>query len=514
MAFTKAPVNDAHNTVRVPVSGEAFVVSNHLLDEEATTANYHDCFPTRERQFNDNPRVTVQKREAWLKAAAASGTVTSLGVMGKMLVMAPDAAYPNVFFAKQSNYYMFNHTTFTVSSVTSSTAAAQAQYAAGTVAVDSTNVKRICFLDGNDELKTFLQDGTSVTTTTTGRSLTGLKGLVFLNGYLFAADTTGYKIFNSTAAGVLTTWSSTDFIAAEQYADPIQYLDKHRNSLVVFGTQSVEFFHDAGIEVGSPLARQEQYSRQIGLHNSGGYAGKVTAHVDDDIYFLGKKDNAVLSLYRIRNFQVEEIHSAYLNKILNTTDTIVGIETMVINGYPMIILNTSGVNYDIVYFPQENTWWLMRVGDPASVDFPTQNLRMGTMWVKGVGIQMFLGQLATDATALYYFQPDEDHTVSLTAKITSQVIDLGINFYKQICRVDAVGDFGSNNTLTLKYRPSSNYETDLVTCSPDTSPTTDDRALSWYNLGGFRRFSLELTIAGYDHAVFEGYDIEYNVGTI
>jgi hypothetical protein len=522
MAFTKAPVNDTHNIVRLPASGEAFTVSNHLLDSEPLSANYINCFPLSEQQFHQDKRYTIQKRHSWKGANAASGTVTTTAGMGACLVMAPDvSSYPNVFFAKYVNYYMFNYSTKVVSSVTTSTGAGLAQLAAGTVAVDSTNVKRICFLDSNDELKTFLQDGTSVTTTTTGRGLDGRKGLVYLNGYLYGVDSTGYKIHNSNAAGVLTTWSSTDYISAEQFADPVVWIDKHKNHLVAFGTSSIEFFYDAGIEIGSPLARQESYCVQVGLYTANVKPGKTVCHIDDDIYFLGTKDNDSVGLYRIRNFKVEEVDSQYMQTIFNytnadpKTDITAGLETMIINNHPMVVINTKSISYVVVYFPKEDTWWQMTNGVPPTADFGDAIYRLGTMFFsQNRGFGMFLGQESTTGSVLLYYVPDQDHTQSVTAQITTPVLDLGINYYKHIARVDAIGDFGQNNTLTLKYRPSAVYETDLVTCSPNRTPGNNDYNASWYNLGAFRRFSMELTIAGYDHAVFEGFDIEYNVGAL
>jgi hypothetical protein len=216
MAFTKAPTQDTHGVRRFPPSGDIFVVTNKDNEEQPLTCNYLDCFPLTEKQFSTNPRVTVQRREGW-KRAVATGTVTTAGTLGKDMVIAPDSnSYTNVFFTKQSTYYMFNYGTKTVSSVTTSTTAAQAASAAGCDAIDSTNARRICWLDPANELKTFLQDGTSVTTTSLAAiNAVGYKGLVFIDGYLFAVDGTGTKIYNSGAANALTTWATTDCQAQE-----------------------------------------------------------------------------------------------------------------------------------------------------------------------------------------------------------------------------------------------------------------------------------------------------------
>lgn len=519
MGFTKAPVNDTHNTIRFSVAGTPFVVSDPSVAQVPLTLNYINCFPIHQPMWGSDPKLVVYKREAFEKTAAASGTINTSGTCGRSSVMAPDVAtYPNFFFTKHSNYYMFNYTTKTVSSVTTSTVAALAQTAMGTLAVDSTNAKRICYLDANDELKTFLQDGTSVTTTTTGRSLDGRKGLVFLNGYLFAVDSTGYKIHNSTVAGVLTTWASTDFIAAEQYADPVQWLDKHRNHLVAFGTMSTEFFADGGVEVGSPLVRQEAYSRQIGIVNSG-YAGKVTAHIDDDIYFIGVRENSVRGFFRIRNFQIEEIKNAWLSQVLNRTttdpqsDPVYGLETMIIGTKQHIVFNLRNGSTDFCYTPDEDAFWLL----PYEAGFPDPSLRLGTQFYSvQLGIPMFLQITSVVDSTLYYTYPDYDYTTSVTAYIYTPPVDMGINFMKHFARVDVIGDIGGDNVVTLGYNGSPNYESAYTDCTYTRTPGTDgyQYGISFYNLGYWRRGSFRIKIAGTDKALVEGLDIEYNVGAL
>lgn len=521
MAFTKTPVNDTHNTVSVPLVGSSFIVSNNSGDVIPQSMNFVDCFPVSEKQWGDDPLRRIHKRQAFEKAEAASGTVTSLGVCGRMLVMAPDVdTYPNVFFAKQTNYYMFNYSTKAVTSVTTSAVASGAQYAAGTDCVDNTAAKRIAFLDGSDELKTWLQDGTSVTTTITGRSLDGRRGLVFMNGYLFAVNNTGYYIYNSTAGGVLTTWASTDFLAAEQYADPIVWIDKHKNHLVAFGTKSIEFFYDGGVEIGSPLVRQESYSRQIGLYTANTYAGKIVCHIDDDIYFLGSKENDTVKLYRIRNFQVEQVYCPYLDAVTNIvfsdpkTEVVAGIETIMVNNIQHVLINIKDTNYSICYTPSEDSWWqISQANAGVGVDFPVVTYRIGTQFFStNRGYPMFLH---AEGTTLYYNTPDFNQSTSTTMKIYSKVVDLGSNVTKHITRVDPIGDFG-NNTITLGFNNSPNYENGWNTATYTRAPSSlgYKNNMSYFNLGYGRRMSFYLSITGTDPCMVDRLDVEYNIGAV
>jgi hypothetical protein len=521
MAYTRAPMNDTHNVMRLTVSGENFVVSNGSEATLPTSLNYINCFPLRESQWHTEPRATIQKRQPWLRAINSTGSVSGNGSF-QVRAMVPALnvdTYPNVFFIKHTGYYKYNYSTKDVTVLTTST---DAVYANGCNAVDSSNVNRIVFLDGGGQLKTWTEDGNNITSTDlSGLSINGTRGIVFLNGYLFAAKSDGFSIYNSTVGGVLTTWSSTDWISAEQYADPILWLDSHKNYLVVFGYNSIEFMYDGGVEVGSPLVRQEAYARKIGLYreSTGISTSKRTAKIGDDIYFLGVKDNDTAGLYVIRNFQVEEIPCPYLESILNSssaepaTNVAMGVETMLINNIPMVLVNLSG-SYSLVYLPDEKAWWMIEQGDPTVYDFPAPQYRIGTSWMsQNRGYSMFLSQNSQAATAIYQHRPDIAHTTSLTAVAYTPVIDMGNNFYKHCARVDAIGDFG-NNTLTLAYNFTPNYEQTYTSCSPTRAPSSIGYGnnASWFNLGAFRRMSLKLTIAGTDHAVLEAFDIEYNAG--
>lgn len=523
MAFTKSPTQDTHNTIRQPSNGTAFLVSNNDNALEPQTLNFIECFPLTEKQWNGESKTRIHKREAW-EPTVCTGTVTTAGICGKGLAMAQAFdTYRNVFFAKQGTYYMCNYQTNTISTITTSTTPATAYTASFTNAVDNANARRIVALDAAFELKTWLEDGSSVTTTSLAAiQADGNRGLVFLNGYLFAVDYTGYKIYNSGAGGVLTTWATTDFLAAEQYADPIMFLDKHKNYLVAFGSESIEFFYDNAVEVGSPLARQESYSRRIGLYPTGISSGRYTAHIDDDIYFIGKKPDDSLGLFRVRNFQVEEIVNGWMQSFLNTATTIprastlAGLETVVVNNNPMIAIHTTAAEYTVLYHPNEDTWWMMKQESlitPNSSNWPNQQNRLGWQWFSSyTGWPAFLSQTASSSADVYINYPNFDHDISMTALVYSDTLDLGTNRWKQLARVDAIGDYG-NNVLTLSYNPSPNYETSYVSCGTQTPSTNGfQNNISWYNLGAFRRWSFKFQMTGTDMAIHEAYDIEYNVG--
>ena len=77
MAFTKAPVSDTHNTVRIPSLGSSFLVSN-TSSEFPATLNYYNCFPLKEKQHAKDPKYRVSKRESYKTFASVTTNSSTL----------------------------------------------------------------------------------------------------------------------------------------------------------------------------------------------------------------------------------------------------------------------------------------------------------------------------------------------------------------------------------------------------------------------------------------------------
>lgn len=520
MAYTKAPVNDTHNTIRISAKGSPFLTSGGGYIPQS--CKVVDGFPLTEKQWDGEPETRFHKRTGWKRRAVATGSVTTTGGLSRSNVLTDDSASPVVFFGKANQYYGFNLSTNVVSaSITTHPGGSYAAEASGTTFIDSSNNRRVAFL-GYDQLQTWSDPvgATPDTTSLAALSISGERGLVFINGYLFAVNTSGTRIYNSDPAGNYTTWNSTNFIDAEQYGDPIVWIEAHKNFLVAFGTKSIEFFYDGGVEVGSPLVRQESYSSKVGLQlplTSPG--GRRVARIGDDLYFVGSRGNDSMGLFRIRNFQVEEVGSQYLSGSLNfsssgtaVANTYLGIDTIIQDNNPMVLMVLSG-DQQLVYFPAEDTFIEFTVNTSNGYDIPDYNLRAGGwVWHAATGVAACVGQASLNDATMYMWHPDATQSVTTTMTMFSAIIDNGINFRKHIARVDAVGDF-NNNDLTLAYNTTPNYASSYTsTYSINSNTIGYGNNVSWYNLGAFRRYSLKLTVAGTHGAIIDGLDVEYNIG--
>ena len=85
---------------------------------------------------------------------------------------------------------------------------------------------------------------------------------VFLDGYLFLVKSSTADIYNSDLNDPVS-WTAGDFITAEMSPDKLSTISKINNYILVFGTDSIEYFFDAANAAGSPLQRYEPSIKNI-----------------------------------------------------------------------------------------------------------------------------------------------------------------------------------------------------------------------------------------------------------
>lgn len=322
---------------------------------------------------------------------------------------------------------------------------------------------------------------------------------------------------------MFTTWATTDFIDAEIYPDMTFYLAKHHNHLVAFGEGSTEFFYDAAIEVGSPLARQEQYASKIGIHIVENQY-KATAQINDDIYFIAKSESDTLSLGVVKDFKTQIVESLSLDELLNnpTDSRIYSIETWTVNNIPMILIklsSTGGITTGIVYNPTADNWWTIDLTDVGgTVTTSAGDTTIGTQvfnrtWNSlSARYPFFLSCASARTSATINFKyPDKDWTTSISASVWTDVIDMDNDRWKHVYKIHAVGNY-SSNVLTLSFCNNPTYNA-YTTMTPTITQSTIgfDGNVMWTNPGQFRQFSLKLDMVGAYPALHTGMEISYNL---
>jgi len=521
VAYSKTPEGDTHSVKRIPGVGSPFVVPN-FSDFIPQTLNYYNCFPIKEKQFGQEAKFSVEKREPYKIHVSGTTAATTTASFSRWVIH----PYPTAlaFVARGGSYWYFDPDVGTFTAVG---AYVNAVMTGVCTVYSSAGESRIVAISGTT-VNSWLADGSGFTTDAIATFIVGQYGLVSLNGYIFGVSDTG-AIYNSTAGGVYATWATTDYIVPEIDTDGIINIKKHYNSLVVLGRESIEFFQDGAVEIGSPLVRMEQYYSRIGCaQSSDGYRSSCT--IDNDIYFLGKSRDKSMFLARIRDFKVETLGSDSLEKIINSPMTTAAtsyhsIITWTVNNHPMVMIrfmSAAGVSTSIMYDPEADSWWTIDTSDIGGTydsDTGADNF---------VGIQFYkttdAGSLDTGRHPYFLTSPtqrttttvevrkaDSQWTTSNTATVWTDVIDMDVDRWKHVYKISAVGDY-RGNTLTLSYCNNPTYDA-FTTMTPTKVQSTlgARNQLTWTNAGQFRQFALKLDMAGAYPAKHTGFEIAYNL---
>jgi hypothetical protein len=131
-----------------------------------------------------------------------------------------------------------------------------------------------------------------------------IPGLVQINGRLYIGTTIG-EIYNCDLDDI-TTWSNTSFVTAERFSDELICIARHKDHLVAFGAESIEFMYDDGGSSGSPLVRRNDLYHSVGVRHP-----YCMSEYGDSITFVGTPtDGAIPGVYVMSQFQLQKISTA------------------------------------------------------------------------------------------------------------------------------------------------------------------------------------------------------------
>ena len=256
-----------------------------------------------------------------------------------------------------------------------------------------------------------------------------------LDGFLFVMDTDGI-IYNSDLNDV-TSWSSLGFIEAQREQDAGVFLTKHHDHVVAIGSNSIEFFYNAGNPVGSPLARRGDISYRTGALD---FRNVFTS--GERIYFIGSEKIGTPGVYEIAGFQLRRISTDSIDRFIANTRVTAGYRFNLTGGYVgehyLTFINTLRLDAEGTYTPQYTFWydathniWGEFQTNIATVDaFGMAGISERSSILRGESVLLFLsGDLAvfnvggsvvdTSGEDQYV---DDDYIVSQDAYVTGGIV--------------------------------------------------------------------------------------------
>lgn len=362
----------------------------------------------------------------------------------------------------------------------------------------------------------------------------------FFNGRLYLVGN-NKRIYN-TPPGQYLTWNTTDFIVPEIKADDLVALLVYKNYLVAFSTQSIEFFQDGAIEIGSPLVRQEAYAQLYGIKSP-----LNIAQTGDNIFFLSYEDRYGYGVYTIDNFSVKRISNLYVDTVLNHEDItgdipfstklyvvdFYGDPCLIFNagfgtnqyfeagyadpGYVLGISNTTGFPY-LAYSVKQRVWFDFAFSDGTGylwslvVEALPGFTQLSPNNLNGQWKTYFVSSYAANGVVnFYYFTKDYNPSQQSIAELVFDIQDFGSNNWKHIKYVDAVGDFG-DNVVSLSWTDKSNYSNWSNYVAKTQSTLGYQNAIRWHNLGRHRNSAYRIKFAGGSNIMLDHLEVAYNLG--
>lgn len=531
MANTNTPVVSSHQHRRLHIEDSSVVPSATYQQElgKFTGVPYYNCMPKTYKQVGRDPVRVVERRPSAMPNTfinPAYSATSDVDIRGAFFI---DSTPP--FSTDISAFLSVVDTTLFSNETVMSTLFTAGDY----VGFDITGiagVHNVVILEnstGSSRIWVYTPGLPATLSASTSLGIPTTGNPVFLNGRVYVLGRNSQRIYNSAVGSLTSFTTANDFIDAEMYGDRATAIAKHKNHIVVFGLESIEFFYDAGIEIGSPLQRQEAYTTRIGTidyYNS--HEPPPYIYVGSDIYFVGKKNNAI-GIYLLHDFNVTKVSSPFIDTLLNQSQSTGELHR---DSIKLLNINVRGRNQLLIqtqasltgsgsvgerlfcYDQEENEWaeW-SKLGGGAVLDplyfSPVYawcpEARIGYNYILGYSNESPTNakiiKLVNNAAAN---SPTEFE--SFTSSVVFQSFDDNNAYYKHIKYVDIIGDMGGN-TITL------DYIKDLNTVTYAAANDSAGTPIRFRNLGRGRKFHFKVNITGRDQIEFRGIDISYNQGT-
>lgn len=339
-------------------------------------------------------------------------------------------------------------------------------------------------------------DGT-VTWTTVDRStlITGhVPKPLWLDGYIFLLNSRGELV--SSGLQDPFSWPALDFIAPSVNPDRALWIDRQVNHIATFGSNSIQFFYDAGNETGSPLSASVMATLQIGCA-----APKSVVQRDGVIFFVAKSGTGGIHVAELNGLKASPITNDSYNRVLEAEgDNIFNATAYItrMKGHHFYVLNLKTSGRTLVYDIKQQFWheWTWNNSN-MPFDYSTESG------------QVFLLQHSSTGT-LYKMDITKymDDIYPIDVQLQTVRMDGGNNYRKFCNRATLIGDKSTVSSLVSLSWSDDDYNT-------FNTPRTADLAAyrtTWTRCGQFRRRGWRISYSDDRPFRVEALELEVDMG--
>lgn len=485
MAFTKQPVQDTYQTKPVDL-----VAPMDKRSSAVTTDNdYLNCyFEIVMNKATQDHEIHVVKRAG---VTNFSDALPSTNFRGMYHWEDTD----KIFVAVDNDIVVINGTTGAIVTTLSNVLANSSGDVGFTTFYYDNTTTHVIVSDG---VKLYTIDAANALVASTDADLPNphIPSPIFLDGYIFLAKAGSGDIYNSNLNDPLA-WTPGDFISCEMFPDTIRNIAKLNNYLLAFGSESVEYFWDAGNASGTPLQRNDTPIKLLG------YLGGLAQH-SNTIYFLGRAYQGTPTVYQLEDFKVKEVGTASIRKYLETVTGIssgsnVKSSIVSLGGHDFYTLGLGSYTY--VYDIKIDLWtrWAFAATDTFVIrDAFTNDISAGNFCVFYVTGQDRLRRF--DQTT--YRDAGTNFTFHIVTK--NQMFD---SYNQKTClRASVVADAVAGSVL-LQWT-----DNDYQTYNSGLSINLARELPATYRLGRFRRRAFKLSFTENLPLRIQKLEVDINLG--
>lgn len=469
MPYTNNPSNDTYSVHRIDLTRE-------ILKRDGTTTKDEDYLnvflETIKSKSVDDKRMFVTKR-------AGTSTVVDSVFAGAVRGAIYWADQNKLIYCVDNDVYVYNINTGVSTTLSN------------VFATTTGDVGMCIFLYDDETSKVVATDGTAVSGMITIDSANTVVTCadadlpahqpypVFLDGYVFVAQTNSAAIWNSDLNDPLS-WTAGALLDAEFEADWIRALAKVNNYLVAFGSNTIEYFWDAGNSPGTPLQKNDTPVKLT--HFIGGLS-----LYENNLFFIGTNENGQPDLFKLEGFKASPVGTSTVCRYLQScTDGMSSWRGGIVSfmGHTFYVLN-AGSTATWVYDLDTQLW--IRWAYQATDVFP---LKLAVTVEKTNNMVSYFALTGSSST-IYKFDESlyQDSGTNFTAQLVTEANDFDTLRRKTMsCAYILCDRPAADSSITLYWS-----DDDYQTWSNGISINMNQDAATARRLGSFRQRCFKLT---------------------
>ena len=321
--------------------------------------------------------------------------------------------------------------------------------------------------------------------------------LVFIDGYILLVKINTADIYNSDLNNPLS-WTSGNFISAEMSPDLLKRLCKVNNYVVALGTESAEYFYDAGNATGSPLSRNDS---PVKINT---YLGGLS-QFGNDVFYIGKNLGGQPSVFQLKDFKIEELATPSIIRylaLLTEDSSTWRTSVITMQGHALLLVAAGSKSY--VYDLEEKLW-----GRFAYKGTDLMEIKYVTKVTTSTSNYLVFCFKNSDST-IYKFDDTlmQDSGTNYTCQIITEQSNFGTLNRKTMARFSLYADrTPANSNLTLYWT-----DDDFQSYQGPKSINMNQDLQSTYVMGSFRQRAFKLVYTGPYLLRLQEIEVDVNIG--